>query len=367
VRKISHHRSDIQSLRAFAVMLVIAGHLFPSIIKGGFIGVDLFFVISGFVITLQMSKLYTANPSTFLREFYSRRIKRILPSALLVTIASIVATSYFLGPVAANEAKLDGVWTTLFLGNFHFHTMALDYFATGTQPSPLQHYWSLSIEEQFYLLWPALFLLLTIKVKTQRVKQIFLLSVIVISLSSALYLAELKNEPIFFITTTRIWELAFGALLAISAISVRVPKILISLSLGVLLLSSILIAPTMQWPGFTGIPLVIAAGIILVNNPRLGQAGILNTRFFSYVGDLSYLLYLWHWPIFVIVKANSITFGATEKLSILLLTAVLSVLTHHYFENPIRFSSKSKPQSTIAIGISAVAVLSGVLFFTYQG
>jgi peptidoglycan/LPS O-acetylase OafA/YrhL len=87
----------------------------------------------------------------------------------------------------------------------------------------------------------------------------------------------------------------------------------------------------------------------------------------TYLGDLSYLLYLWHWPIFVVVKGNSITFGATEKLSILLLTFVLSVLTHHYFENPIRFSSKSKPQSTIAIGISAVAVLSGVLFFTYQG
>lgn len=348
-------------------MLVIAGHLFPAIIKGGFIGVDLFFVISGFVITLQMGKLYTANPSTFLREFYSRRIKRILPSALLVTIASIVATSYFLGPVAANEAKLDGVWTTLFLGNFHFHTMSLDYFATGTQPSPLQHYWSLSIEEQFYLLWPALFLLLALRVKTQRVKQIFLLSVIVISLFSALYLAELKNEPIFFITTTRIWELAFGALLAISAISLRVPKLLIYLSLGVLLLSSILIAPTMQWPGFTGIPLVIAAGIILINNPRLGQLGLLNNKLLTYLGDLSYLLYLLHWPIFVIVKANSITFGATEKLYILLLTAVLSVLTHHYFENPIRFSSKSKPQSTIALGISAVAVLSGVLFFTYQG
>lgn len=367
MRKISHQRSDIQSLRAFAVMLVIAGHLFPSIIKGGFIGVDLFFVISGFVITLQMSKLYTANPSTFLREFYSRRIKRILPSALLVTIASIVATSYFLGPVAANEAKLDGVWTTLFLGNFHFHTMALDYFATGTQPSPLQHYWSLSIEEQFYLLWPALFLLLAIKVKTLRVKQIFLFSVIVISLSSALYLAELKSEPIFFLSTTRIWELAFGALLAISAISIRVPKTIVYLSLGVLLLFSIFVAPTMQWPGFAGIPIVIAAGTILINNPRLGQAGILKTKFFSYVGDLSYLLYLWHWPIYVIIKANSITFGTSEKLYILLLTAILAMVTHHFFENPIRFSSKIKPQGTIAIGISVVTVLSGILFFTYKG
>lgn len=349
------------------MMLVIAGHLFPSTIKGGFIGVDLFFVISGFVITLQMGKLHESNPTTFLREFYSRRIKRILPSALLVTIVSVIATSYFLGPVAGNNAKLDGAWTTSFLGNFHFHNLALNYFETGTQQSPLQHYWSLSIEEQFYLIWPALFLIMAIKSKSVRAKQLTLLFIISGSLFSALYLAEIKGDPIFFMSSTRIWELGLGALLAVSTISIRIPKALIYFSLGILLLSSVLIQPTMQWPGVVAIPVAVAAAVLLINNPRLGQLPILNNKSAIYLGNLSYLLYLWHWPILVIFKALSSSFGSIEKLYVLLLTVFLSVITHHFFEDPIRFSNTAKPRTTIALGISAVAILSAFLLISYQG
>lgn len=349
------------------MMLVIAGHLFPSTIKGGFIGVDLFFVISGFVITLQMGKLHESNPTTFLREFYSRRIKRILPSALLVTIISVIATSYFLGPVAGNNAKLDGAWTNSFLGNFHFHNLALNYFETGTQQSPLQHYWSLSIEEQFYLIWPALFLIMAIKSKSVRAKQLTLILIIGASLFSALYLAEIKGDPIFFMSSTRIWELGLGALLAVSAISICIPKALIYFSLGILLLSSVLIQPTMQWPGLLAIPVAVAAALLLINNPRLGQLPILNNKSAIYLGNLSYLLYLWHWPILVIFKALSTSFGSIEKLYVLLLTVFLSVITHHFFEDPIRFSNTAKPRTTIALGISAVAVLSGFLLISYQG
>lgn len=349
------------------MMLVIAGHLFPSTIKGGFIGVDLFFVISGFVITLQMGKLHESNPTTFLREFYSRRIKRILPSALLVTIVSVIATSYFLGPVAGNNAKLDGAWTNSFLGNFHFHNLALNYFETGTQQSPLQHYWSLSIEEQFYLIWPALFLIMAIKSKSVRAKQLTLILIIGVSLFSALYLTEIKGDPIFFMSSTRIWELGLGALLAVSAISICIPKALIYFSLGILLLSSVLIQPTMQWPGLLAIPVAVAAALLLINNPRLGQLPILNNKSAIYLGNLSYLLYLWHWPILVIFKALSTSFGSIEKLYVLLLTVFLSVITHHFFEDPIRFSNTAKPRTTIALGISAVAVLSGFLLISYQG
>ena len=363
----SHHRSDIQSLRAIAVMLVIAGHLFPLNIKGGFIGVDIFFVISGFVITLQMTKLYSTSPSTFLRDFYSKRIKRILPSALLVTMLSLLATSYFLGPVAVNEAKQDGGWTTIFLGNFHFHNMSLDYFDTGTQASPFQHFWSLSIEEQFYLIWPALFLILMIKAKSIRTRQSVLLAIIGFSLSMALYLSEMKSDPIFFISSSRVWELAVGALLGLSTVSIRLPKSLINLCLSILLVASITISPTMQWPGFLSIPVIVATAVILINNPSLGRVKALDNKMMRYIGDLSYLLYLWHWPIFIIIKGVSSSFGNVEKLYIALLTFALSVITHHFFENPIRFSTKTTPGTTISLGISAVAVLSGALFITYQG
>jgi peptidoglycan/LPS O-acetylase OafA/YrhL len=363
----SHHRSDIQGLRAIAVMLVIAGHLFPLSVKGGFVGVDIFFVISGFVITMQMGKLYEANPSTFLRVFYSKRVKRILPSALLVTMLSLLATSYFLGPVAVNEAKQDGGWTTIFLGNFHFHNMSLDYFDTGTQASPFQHFWSLSIEEQFYLIWPALFLILMIKAKSIRTRQSVLLAIIGFSLSMALYLSEMKSDPIFFISSSRVWELAVGALLGLSTVSMRLPKSLINLCLSILLVASITISPTMQWPGFLSIPVIVATAVILINNPSLGRVKALDNKMMRYIGDLSYLLYLWHWPIFIIIKGVSSSFGNVEKLYIALLTFALSVITHHFFENPIRFSTKTTPGTTISLGISAVAVLSGALFITYQG
>jgi peptidoglycan/LPS O-acetylase OafA/YrhL len=348
-------------------MLVIAGHLFPLNIKGGFIGVDIFFVISGFVITLQMTKLYSTSPSTFLRDFYSKRIKRILPSALLVTMLSLLATSYFLGPVAVNEAKQDGGWTTIFLGNFHFHNMSLDYFDTGTQASPFQHFWSLSIEEQFYLIWPALFLILMIKAKSIRTRQSVLLAIIGFSLSMALYLSEMKSDPIFFISSSRVWELAVGALLGLSTVSIRLPKSLINLCLSILLVASITISPTMQWPGFLSIPVIVATAVILINNPSLGRVIALDNKMMRYIGDLSYLLYLWHWPIFIIIKGVSTSFGNVEKLYIALLTFALSVITHHFFENPIRFSTKTTPGTTISLGISAVAVLSGALFITYQG
>ena len=363
----SHHRSDIQGLRAIAVVLVIAGHLFPFSVKGGFIGVDIFFVISGFVITLQMTKLHSTSPSTFLRDFYSKRIKRILPSALLVTMLSLLATSYFLGPVAVNEAKQDGGWTTIFLGNFHFHNMSLDYFDTGTQASPFQHFWSLSIEEQFYLIWPALFLILMIKAKSIRTRQSVLLAIIGFSLSMALYLSEMKSDPIFFISSSRVWELAVGALLGLSTVSIRLPKSLINLCLSILLVASITISPTMQWPGFLSIPVIVATAVILINNPSLGRVKALDNKMMRYIGDLSYLLYLWHWPIFIIIKGVSSSFGNVEKLYIALLTFALSVITHHFFENPIRFSTKTTPGTTISLGISAVAVLSGALFITYQG
>jgi peptidoglycan/LPS O-acetylase OafA/YrhL len=348
-------------------MLVIAGHLFPLSIKGGFIGVDIFFVISGFVITLQMTKLYSTSPSTFLRDFYSKRIKRILPSALLVTMLSLLATSYFLGPVAVNEAKQDGGWTTIFLGNFHFHNMSLDYFDTGTQASPFQHFWSLSIEEQFYLIWPALFLILMIKAKSIRTRQSVLLAIIGFSLSMALYLSEMKSDPIFFISSSRVWELAVGALLGLSTVSIRLPKSLINLCLSILLVASITISPTMQWPGFLSIPVIVATAVILINNPSLGRVKALDNKMMRYIGDLSYLLYLWHWPIFIIIKGVSSSFGNVEKLYIALLTFALSVITHHFFENPIRFSTKTKPGISISLGISAVAVMSGALFITYQG
>ena len=344
-------------------MLVIAGHLFPSIIKGGFIGVDLFFVISGFVITLQMGKLYTANPSTFLREFYSRRIKRILPSALLVTIASIVATSYFLGPVAANEAKLDGVWTTLFLGNFHFHTMSLDYFATGTQPSPLQHYWSLSIEEQFYVIWPIMLIgLYKVKIGniSPRVK-IFVASAVlaIASTSWMIYLSisngfPIPNDPsrVYFGTDTHAMGLLVGcataALWRYEKLNERVTpdRATVMNALGFFSIAGLAyfflfvseLNEFLYRGGFLVLSILTATLVILAAHPGLKFGALLGNPVLKWFGDRSYGIYLWHWPIFVLMRSGidiqwpePLAFAV--KIAIVLLVASLS---YRFVEMPIR-------------------------------
>ncbi|MCX6443719.1 MAG: acyltransferase [Actinobacteria bacterium] len=366
---VTQQRADIQGLRALAVLLVVAGHLFPTAVKGGFVGVDVFFVISGFVITQQMLKSYLESEQQFLLRFYARRVRRILPSAILVTIVSIWATRKYLGPVAANNATLDGGWTTVFLGNFHFHNTAFDYFAAGTQPSPLQHYWSLSIEEQFYLLWPALFILLYFKPISLKMKQCVIGTIISLSILTALYQSSVAVAPIFFSTWTRMWELGAGALLAITPKTFQIPKVINYGMLGFLLTSAFIVEQSMQWPRVTTIPIVLATSILLLRNPRLGSFRLLENKLAVYIGNLSYIIYLWHWPVLTIVKSYYSMLGTQQILLVIGLTAVLSVLTHHLFENPIRYSQVLSRRPVLAVSTGAIAIASTAttLFTNYQG
>ena len=362
-------RKDIQGLRAFAVLLVVVGHLFPEVVKGGFIGVDIFFVISGFVITQQMLKNYLTSDKSFLINFYARRIRRILPSALLVTLATIWAAKRFLGPVVSNSATLDGGWATIFLSNLHFQAKALDYFATGAQVSPLQHFWSLSIEEQFYLVWPTIFILLFVRAITLRTKQVILSTVILLSLLAAVYQSMDSQSPIFFSTPTRIWELASGALLAITSKSIPLPKLLAPFLVLLLGTSAFLIPQSMQWPRLTTIPIVLATLILLTRNARVASFPLLENKTAVYIGDLSYIIYLWHWPILVIAKGYYGQFGWQEITLVIVITALLSVFTHHFYENPIRYSHVliNRPVMSVAAGVLAISATSLMLFTRYQG
>ena len=356
-------------MRALAVLLVIAGHLFPSAIPGGFIGVDIFFVISGFVITQQMVELQAKYPHTFLRAFYSRRIRRILPSALLVLITSYCAARYFLGVVAANDFTLDGFWATLFLSNFHFQSQSLDYFAAGISPSLIQHFWSLSIEEQFYLIWPALFLI-TGYLNALRVNRKFLLITLAgASLFSALYMSEINSSPIFFNSLSRVWELALGALCALITWRKSSHFLLEVTSIVALLACALLIHQSMQWPRATTLPVVALTCLLLARAVPTGARTLLSNPVARYIGDLSYLLYLWHWPILMIIKSQSTTLGTSEVLIVLLTTTALSIATHHLYENPLRHSQLliSWPRATILIGFSSVAIVATVFYALHQG
>ena len=361
-------RADIQGLRALAVSLVVAAHVAPELIPGGFIGVDIFFVISGYVITLQMLKSPTTSKGKFLLNFYARRILRIIPSALLVILVTILATDYYLGPVTGNDARLDAGWASIFLSNFHFHNLSLDYFAAGIARSPVQHYWSLSIEEQFYLIWPVLFLLLALKSGSQIFRQASLALLILVSLSFALYQSEVKSASVFFITQARLWELAVGALVALLPLSKRRYSFAQVAAVLYLLGAAFLIDESMQWPGFGAVPVILATAVYLYLHKSC-RANPLSLKPMTYLGDISYLVYLWHWPILTILSVISLDFGGVEIARVLLLTLILSVITHHIFENPIRFSStlRSRPALTVSLGLVTIATTTLILFSTHQG
>jgi peptidoglycan/LPS O-acetylase OafA/YrhL len=366
---LTQQRKDIQGLRALAVLLVVAGHLFPTVLKGGFIGVDIFFVISGFVITAQMLKSYLVTEKGFLLNFYARRIRRILPSALLVSVVTIWATGYFLGPVASNNATLDAGWSTVFLSNFHFQATALDYFAAGTQVSPLQHFWSLSIEEQFYLFWPAIFIALFARPLSMRTRQLFLGAVISISLFAAIFQSTISDSPIFFSSVTRVWELAAGALLALTSKSIKVAPTIAAALVLFLIACAFLIPQSMQWPRLTTIPVIAASVILLLRNSRLNSFSFLENRVATYLGDISYIIYLWHWPILTIVKSYYGKFTVQEIALVIALTAMASITTHHLFENPIRYSQVliKRPVPTVVCGVTAISITAATLFTNHIG
>jgi peptidoglycan/LPS O-acetylase OafA/YrhL len=347
-------RSDIQGLRALAVLFVIVGHLYPSYLPGGFIGVDIFFVISGYVITVQMRSLWATDEKHRLARFYARRIRRILPSAILVLFVTVLAAKFFLGPISQADASRDGFWASIFLANYHFAELSQDYFASGAPQSLLQHYWSLSIEEQFYFLWPLLFLTM-LKFSTKESWMRAAVGLLLLSsLSFALVNLYALDNLNFFNSTARAWQLLAGCLLAL--IQMRVASWIKYFALAALLSVALLLEPTMHWPNLTSLLVIVSAAILCLPS-EIQRFRILESAPLVYIGDLSYLLYLWHWPILMIAKNYFLDFGALHTLLVVVLSFLLAATSHYTFERPLRRSQLLviRPQITVLSGIALVA------------
>lgn len=341
-------RADIQGLRAFAVLLVIAHHYFPESATGGFFGVDVFFVISGYIITSTLMESPSKSLKQFLFDFYARRVRRILPSALVVILLSVVATYVLLGPITGSDTARDGVFASLFIANIHFNSSAIDYFAAGLPQPILQHYWSLAIEEQFYLLWPLIFFF-------SRKSTIRVIAIITLSLTSFVYaIVEISSaSPTAYLSTlTRVWELGIGA--AVALLNLRVSNRLISYTSVIsLIVLSLVYTPNSDFPGFPAlvVALLTCAVIITADSNK-----VLASKVMTWIGDRSYTLYLVHWPIFQMAFLyRGISLALSEKILLLLLLTVVSTVLFRYLENPIRRSERLKrnPHQTIAIGIGA--------------
>jgi len=222
------HRRDIQGLRAIAVLLVALAHAGVPFLKGGYVGVDVFFVLSGFLITGILVSEALSSGRVSLVAFYVRRARRILPAAALTLVATTIAAHHLLNFVRAREVVQDSAWAALFSANVHFAAQGSDYFQQGQPPSPIQHFWSLSAEEQFYLVWPSVLALVLFGLVSRRASLGRLLVVVCVlggaSLLWSIHETATSPTTAYFSSLTRAWELALGAALAVGALMVtRIP------------------------------------------------------------------------------------------------------------------------------------------------
>lgn len=362
-------RLDIQGLRALAVLLVIANHLvgWPS---GGFIGVDIFFVISGYLITGLLLREQHKSGAISLKGFYTRRVKRILPAAVTVLLTT-VTLGYVLFPLSRAIGLIeDAGWSAIFVANWRFIATGTDYMHATDSISPLQHYWSLAVEEQFYLVWPlVLIVVFGLIHRRPRAVAVWIIGVLsVASLAWAIWDSAAHPTAAYFSTLTRVWELGAGALLAmlgtqLDLISRRVRATAGWLGLGVLIAGALLITENFPFPGpwavvpVLGTVLVIASGTSSLGRLRLYP---LTNRVSVYIGEISYSLYLWHLPVIVFVGTLLPQRGEKFILFASLLMLVLAVLSYHYVETPLRNSQWTlrnlKPPRLTELNLSHVGM-----------
>lgn len=352
-----NQRLDIQGLRMVAVLTVLANHLWhwP---RGGFVGVDIFFVISGFLITGNLLRTAETTGTVSFKKFYWNRVRRIVPAATVVLILTYVVWLLVFLPFRARQVGIDALFAFIFMANWRFAIHDTNYFAAGESVSPLQHYWSLSIEEQFYFVWPALIFVISLIVtlrKTWTHSHRMLLAggvmgvIIAASLGWAIHETETAPTWAYFNTFARVWELGVGALLATAVgVLARIPDTLKPLlswaGLGLVAASLVFIgddsvgfpAPWALLP-VAGAALVISAGV--GGEPRYQE--FLRNPVSTYIGDFSYSLYLVHWPVIVLVGVL-MDVSAYYYVCAVVLSFGLAIASYHFIENPLRRADMDK-------------------------
>jgi peptidoglycan/LPS O-acetylase OafA/YrhL len=373
------YRADLDGLRAISVLLVIAFHAGITQLAGGFIGVDVFFVISGFLITGILLAEATKTRSISLRNFYARRIRRLLPLSALVLVATVLAGIVFVPALDRGRLLGDARSAALYFSNWRFAGQATAYADIGPGDSLFVHYWSLSIEEQFYLVWPLIILVTTMLVARRKPERLRLalgsvLSVVAVSsFVLSIVLTRVQGQSAYYGTHLRLGELATGAALAVAVGHVGRLRGLAARIAGVAGIACIVLAATLYdrttpFPGSAvllpvfGAALVIASGVF---RPT-GVGRLLGRPPLPAIGRISYAWYLWHWPALGITSlALGENASPTAKTFGTILAVVaslaLAIGSHHLLENPIRFSERLKRswRRGLALGLALTAVSVG--------
>jgi peptidoglycan/LPS O-acetylase OafA/YrhL len=373
-------RPDVEGLRAVAVVAVLLYHAGVPFARGGYIGVDVFFVISGFLITGLLLKELEQSGELSLARFYSRRAKRLLPVTVVVLGAIVVLSGLLFDPVRMEEVSLDVVAAGLYVMNWRLAVQATDYFAAGPQTSPVQHFWTLGVEEQFYLLWPALLLAVAwwCRRTGRNLRPALGAALAVVALSSfayGVYATEHEAGAAYFSTLTRGWELALGGMLALVPASWLRPTrlwaaALASAGLVAIAWSTHRFSDHTLFPGYAALlPTLGTAAIIAAGFPSTSAMPVrlLTLAPVRHVGRISYSWYLWHWPLLVFAAAIWGKLSPLEGLAVLGASYVPAVLTHRWVERPFHHSQTltRSPRKALALGgaCTSSAVALGLLLF----
>ena len=379
----STFRPDIEGLRAVAVLAVVLFHAEMPGVGGGFVGVDVFFVISGFLITGLLWREANTTGTVRLRNFYGARARRLLPASAFVGVITLAASAALLPPLQARTVAGDGIASALYVSNYRFLLQGVDYSAPSVAVSPFQHYWSLGVEEQFYLVWPALILgtawgLRRVRRRTrtevtssQRPYLVVLALVAAVSLVLSLVACYWAPSAAFFSLPTRAWQLAAGGLVALTVgLWRRLPPWAASIAgwsgLALILLACNRFSTDTLYPGTAALLPTVGAALVIGAGCASAPGGcdrFLGVAPMRAIGRISYSWYLWHWPVLVLVPiAIGHPLGLAARLAGALISGVLAVLTLRFIENPLRFAApiRGSARASLALGGAATAVAVGV-------
>lgn len=360
------YRPEIDGLRAIAVSLVLVYHAFPHLLTGGFVGVDVFFVISGYLITHMILQEQKDKRFSVL-NFYCRRIARIFPALIIVLVSAFI-----LGWIVLLPKEFIQVGKHILAGAGFFTNFLLwqesGYFDQETRLKPLMHLWSLAIEEQFYIIFPLILYVLS----GQSVKRAILIALLLLMSLMISALPDLTNAYRFFLPHTRLWELLIGSICALllhddrKKINSNIKLLIVFSGLCIILACAILYDASIEFPGLWALPVTIGTALIILsglNNPPIQKT--LGNKLFVYIGLISYPLYLWHWLLlsYAHIYYSGMP-GNTRLVFALILSIALSALTYHFVEKPIR---KHNKKTNVALFLCLTLILVASLgYFTIK-
>jgi peptidoglycan/LPS O-acetylase OafA/YrhL len=376
------YQPEVQGIRALAVGLVLTYHFWPASLTGGFVGVDIFFVVSGFLISSHMYREASSTGSVKIGRFWARRVRRLLPISLLVLLVSLLASLALLPRTAWTTTFRQIAASALYTQNWILAGDAVDYSAADNAATLVQHYWSLSVEEQFYLIWPIIFVVaIAIPLATGRRLHVSALArrgyvailgslatLFVVSLAYSVLATNADSARSYFVTPTRVWEFAAGSLVALLYLGRQVvgPRITVLAwaGLAMIVLSSLWFSGLTPFPGWVALFPVLGTCILLAapgGRSVFAPRWWLSRKPLTFLGDISYGIYLWHWPLIVLARqVLGSEPGSVGKVVIIAATVALATASKRYVEDPCRngrfFATTRRAMVFAVAGTTVIAV-----------